>query len=196
MKIKIDEPYEGMRRKMGLSFNKIKQTITGPDNATRIDLNKLQSEVTKKKATGKTLHVGLYLKRFQKEGKEYHIFVHSREPSVNEKNVVSALIITEEIIPNLDELSPIDILRRISESFGVPINIQGKIQNFFYSEIIPLKTRAKIYEVLGAKKGKIIHVPCFVKIVAETNELFCALVYSINETKYLDWLRTRALGSR
>ena len=191
MKIKIDEPYEGMRRKMGLSFNKIKQTITAPDNATRIDLNKLQSEVTKKKATGKTLHVGLYLKRFQKEGKEYHIFVHSREPTINEKNVVIALLITEEIIPNLNELSPIDILRRISELFGVPLNIQGKIQKFFYREIIPLKTRTKIYDVL--EKGGIIHVPLFIKVVSETNQLFCALVYSINETKYLDWLRARNL---
>jgi len=188
MKIKIVQPYEDMRRKMGLSINKIKQTIIDPDNATRIDLNKLQLEITKKKVTGKTMHVGLYLKRFKKDDKEYHIFVLTTEPSVNLKNVINALLITEELIPNLDELSPIDILRRISESFGIPINIQGKTQTFFYKELIPLKARTKLFEIGQKKNDEIIHFQLFMKIVPGSNQVFCALVSSINQSKYLDWL--------
>lgn len=173
---------------MGLSINKIRQTITNPDDVTRINLNKVQEELMKK-AVGKPLHVGLYLKQFQKEDKSYYVFVNTREPSKSEINIVSAYILTQDIIPNLSELSLIEVLRRLTEIFGEPMDIQGKIQTFFYREVIPMKTQTQILRIPKGGGEDIIHAGSFIKIVSETNELFCALAYSLNETKYLAWLK-------
>ena len=189
MPIKVENPYENIRPQLGISFNKIRQTIREPDDVTKIDLNKVQKELMGYTA-GEKLDVGFYLKRYTSQEKAYYLLVCTREPKPNRINVTSAFKITNQLVPDVDEIAPIQIIQRLVEKFGENVRIGDQTRKFFYREMIPIRPRTRLIGIPPTPMGHEIVVSQYVLINSKSNNILCALVYAINYTRYKEWLKS------
>lgn len=165
-----------------------------PDEKDTIDLNALETErLPNAPALGKNMFLYIILKKIPSE--DFHLLLVCSQNEGQEVLVNAAFKVTEDISEKIDSKSPIDVLRDITDRFGLPMYVDGEEHTFL----------AKM-EILG-KKGENIHIleadvpaghhamfSSAVKIVNGGKKAIFALKFVIDLSKYQEWLFVNKLS--
>jgi len=192
MKLKISDAFEEFRQQIGIPIKKIGQTINEPDDVTIIDLNKVQRELLGY-AEGKTLILSIYLKRYSNTKGDYYILSVAHSLPDGTKYVVGAYKIYPQIIPRIEEMTPIEILQEFIDIFGIEQSIAGQSRKLFYGELIQQLSNindSQLTPFIHPKEGHKVLQTNYIKTDSKTNQAFCGLAYCIDYTSYIELLKT------
>ncbi len=153
----------------------INKTVEQPDNKETICLDQLTTT--------------FFIKRT--ENLDEHLLVICKE--VNDVlEVHFAFRLKNELIKELANVKPLDILQLFAQRFGLMTKVGIQLNKFIYLQDIPLSRKgiSQVISIINPQNHVYISV-FFFKILKETDKDIarCALVFCIDITEYLEWLR-------
>ena len=187
MNLKIDHPFSGSMKRLKINRSLINETIESPDKHLILSANELEYEMTGKKSRGKDLIIELYVKKYVENDKDIYLFLMTRQSEEGYKHIFSGYKMNINLIPDVDAMSPIDILISFTNIFCLPFIFKGEKRKFVYRSILyPLKDGGIDIPIGIVPKGHKVRSVSFIK---RTKEYWIILFhYILDLTKYYDWL--------
>ena len=162
---------------LGIRRSHAEATITNPDQVHVVRYEDLTQN--------------LYLRRIAEANPPYYLLVFA-SPIADGFRVMSAYVAFPSLCDDLDTLSPLQILEKIAERFGVPFVIGGKRASFILQETVPITGPAgpSIIQVDTSGLGKALVVTHAVMKFEDkpTHQVKVALAFVLNMTSYHKWV--------
>jgi len=188
MKFRIGQPFKGNMEERKITHDEVKETIENPNKKNAIDLNLLEQERTSFMPSGTGSIVYLSLRKYE----VFHILILTRKKIGEICHVTDGFKVNKKLIPDIEELQPIEILERIIEKFGLPLFVDGEerrgLQKFM---MVPRDEKGRLMISQGKfPVGHKFYVNAFVKISGKIGFEPVSILYAIDNTKFHEWIYT------
>ncbi len=175
-----------------ISEDQIKQTIESPDKINRLDMNYEERNLRGVYPSSKNLFVNFYLKKFNAKSEDLYMLIITKQPEGDSVHIVHGFKLTSNIVVNIDEVSPLDALRTFLDIFGCVMMVDGDERKFVTRAMLFPDGKGRI-PLVHAKPPKDIRFSSIQFIKKTKNYAIIAYAMVINQTKYIEWLRTSKL---
>ena len=187
MKLIIDPPFKDYMKDRKITHDEVKETIKNPTRKNAIDINLLEQERTGFMPSSIGPIVYLYLRKYE----TFYILISTKEVG-KICHVTDGFKVNEKLISDIEKLQPMNILERIVEKFGLTTIIDGEERQgiIMFAEVS--KDRKGNTKIAAGKspKGHSFSIRVIVKPRGARMRDYITMLYTINETKLLEWIYT------
>jgi len=189
MNVKMGDPFNQRIVEMGMEKEQVISIIENPDRINVFDLNLLEKNLTGSMPTSKNRLIFLYSKCFENEKGEYYVWLSAMKDETKPMIVLDGYKINAKLIPGIENMSPIEIIARLSERLGIPFTVDGEERTSIVIRYLVCREKNKL-PLIEAKVPvghTVIGVLNF-KIHPDGNTAVVALKYTMDLTRYNEWL--------
>lgn len=169
-----DDQKENLLKRLGIRTEVISEVLEKPDKTDNIDFQ----------GSGLRLHTKL----IESANPPYVLLVVEMLRG-EERLVGSAFKIYPQLARNWTEARPLDLLRALTDSFGILIRVGKQTRKLVLCESFPFRAGDDIVQGVEPIRGSIISEITFMFEEAPNEVCHCAMAFCIDEDLYSTWLR-------
>lgn len=193
MKIQFTDLFNNeSKRKFNISNQDVYEALNKPDKKELLDMPQIERSLVGVSSSDE-FKVFFYLKHMVKMEAKPYLLIATRELKEGTTFVDFALKIYPDFIDRIDELQPIEILKKLADKFGLMMRISNQYSKFIFEELIPLKVdfnQTNIVSIENPKNHSFVQ-SIFVKIDKSKSVIICALAFCIDSSRYATLLNAR-----
>lgn len=192
MEFGIDESFLEMMKDRKISEDEVNEVLENYTKINVIDMNLLEIGLGGISSISQNVIVSLFLRKYG----NFHILIVARRKEKEITNVQDGFKINRRLIPDIENLRPLEALRSIIEKFGLDHTIGGNESKskFFVMQIIEPAKKGKtlLSEVESIPKGHTVSIQSFFGSRSD-GKFIVALSYAIDETRLREGIYTSGL---